>query len=225
MCKAQGYDGHCCTGEVLGKLVVRFDDPDLDRRVSTELDSHRGSIEAAVDTLYGVPGFIPRICYTDLRKIGAYMIFPEISSGVRNPWWPLILKGGVAGYSLYLHELTELKWYMDHGYNPFDSREQRRFYPRAHTMALLAEHRYIKSLATAEGYSFRLSELLRLNLHLDRELNNLDWRRTRTERGLHLAAMDWGSRRIPPERESQIREFYERQRFTRVNVLSGVHVP
>jgi hypothetical protein len=97
--------------------------------------------------------------FEDARTVGTYLVW----SG--TAYWTWVAEGGVRGYSLYLHELTELKWYLDHGFNPFDVREHNRNYWRAHSLALVLEHRFLQVVARTMGHDFSLKELILNNPH------------------------------------------------------------
>ena len=64
----------------------------------------------------------------DLVVVGTYLVHHQTV-----PYWDIILSGGVRGYSLYLHEFVELKWYEGRNLNPFDDMVQIRHYPEAHS--------------------------------------------------------------------------------------------
>lgn len=68
----------------------------------------------------------------DLKIVGKYLI--NVRTG---EYWLGILKGGVRGYSLYLHERVELDWYNHQRLNPFDAEQQVSSYPKAFTYVTL----------------------------------------------------------------------------------------
>jgi hypothetical protein len=107
-------------------------------------------------------GPFPAVEEGDLVLVGRYLVHHG-----GDPYWDVIMRGGVRGYSLYLHELTELRWYAEHSHNPFDAATQIQHYPLAHSLALLEEHRYLQRVARERGQDFSLRELILANPHGD----------------------------------------------------------
>lgn len=144
-----------------------------------------------------------RLGVGDLVLVGQYLAnwgFPL--------YWDLISRGGIAGYSLCLHELTEIVWYFEHFHqkplDPYDkipkqrpagysSLDQVEGYPKAHARALLVEHRYIQLRANEESQKFTLKELVLANPHgwdgFSGE-THLDWVLLEQAYGGSLAAAD-----------------------------------
>jgi len=111
----------------------------------------------------------------DLFLVGQYMRTWDTTA-----YWEIMLRGGMPGYTLCLHELAELEWYFEHHpeacLDPFDAVPRRQSsgrvdfdqvegYEKAHAWALLVEHRYIQLRAREEGENFSLRELVVANPH------------------------------------------------------------
>ncbi|MCI0460544.1 MAG: hypothetical protein L0Z62_26620 [Gemmataceae bacterium] len=88
-----------------------------------------------------------------------------------DPVYTYVATAGEQGVSLLYHEATEMAWYYERGLDPFEQLERRRKDPRdgsenyrqAHSLGLIAEHRYLEKLALTDGKQFRLGELIRWN--------------------------------------------------------------
>jgi hypothetical protein len=142
----------------------------------------------------------------DLIVVGQYLV------GHRSDvYWHIILQGGIRGYSLYLHDLMELKWYNKRGFNPFDSDVQIAHYPVAHSWALLFEHRFLQVVAGMMGYDFSLYELILGNPHGDPPAR--DWNDVWLNQGRELSAADSDH---DPGHMPQVQEFYDRLGFRKV---------
>lgn len=142
----------------------------------------------------------------DLIVVGTYLIWWET-----DPYWEIILQGGVRGYSLYLHELMELDWYFKGDANPFNFYEQTAGYSVAHAEGLLYEHRFLQVVARTMGYSFSLRELIIYNPHGD--LPQDDWETVLAQKPHDLSHADKTTR---PDSEREVREFYNRLGFKEV---------
>jgi len=142
----------------------------------------------------------------NLILIGRYLVYHQTV-----PYWEIILKGGVPGYSLYLHELAELTWYAKEKCNPFDSEQQIRHYPVAHSWGLLVEHRFLQVVAWALCYDFSLRELILGNPHGDPP--ERDWDDVRRHWRKELSRADTI---LNPSHEPRVREFYRRLGFQEV---------
>jgi hypothetical protein len=123
-------------------------------------------------------------------------------------YWDWVVEGGLRGYSLYLHELTELKWYVDHGHNPFDPREQIRYYDFAHSLALLVEHRFLQLVARVLGLDFSLKELILHNPHGDPA--ERDWDQVQIHRTRLLAPDDLD---VSVKNAAAVQSFYQTMGF------------
>jgi hypothetical protein len=142
----------------------------------------------------------------DLFLVGQYLV-----GYASDFYWDIILRGGVRGYSLFLHELMELKWYNERGWNPFDMDVQIANYPMAHSWALLFEHRFLQVVAGVTGHRFSLRELILGNPHGDppeRDWNDV-WTNQRGELGVSDADLD-------PNHAPQVNEFYGGLGFRKV---------
>jgi hypothetical protein len=142
----------------------------------------------------------------DLVVVGTYLVHYQTVS-----YWEIILKGGVRGYSLYLHEYVELTWYAEQKHNPFDAAVQIRHHPEAHSLGLLSEHRFLQIVARTMGYDFSLRELILGNPHGDPPQR--DWQDVQTHRQQELSLADTA---LNLSRLPQMQEFYHRLGFKKV---------
>lgn len=126
-------------------------------------------------------------------------------------YWDVICTGGVRGYSLFLHEWIELASYATGKHNPFVEEEQVFNYPTHHARALLAEHRFLQTVASLRGHAFSLRDLVEHNPHGDPP--EYDWQLLHQQLGHQLPASDcqrsfWD--------HSEVEEFYARLGFVRL---------
>jgi len=142
----------------------------------------------------------------DLVIVGTYLVYHYTDS-----YWEIILDDGVRGYSLYLHELIELKWYAERNLNPFDATVQIKHYPEAHSLGLLVEHRFLQVVAQATGYDFSLRELILGNPHGDPPQR--DWDDVQKHYQRELSQADAA---FDPNHEPQVQEFYHCLGFRKV---------
>ncbi len=119
----------------------------------------------------------------DLIVVGKYLV----GYGT-TVYWDIILRGGMRGYSLYLHELMELRWFNLRRLNPFDQDVQREYYEPAHSWALLFEHRFLQVVAGMKGYTFTMRELILGNPLGDPP--ERDWNDLLGNQGAELSAAD-----------------------------------
>jgi hypothetical protein len=140
----------------------------------------------------------------DARAVGTYLVW----AGTTH-YWTWVVEGGVRGYSLYLHELIELKWLLDHNIPPFVVRERNRNYWRAHSQALVVEHRFLQVVARRLGHDFSLRELILNNPHGTPP--GRDWAAVEKHRGDLLAPSDL---KADPKRNAVVKQFYEELGFT-----------
>jgi hypothetical protein len=124
---------------------------------------------------------------TDLKVVGTYLRLWYYRNRLNRVYWNIILRGGMPGYSVFLHELWELRWYFEHGLNPFlkDPRrdpyqtDQSLGYPQAHPRGILMENRYLLTRAREEKKDISLKELILTNPHSPRGQRMKDWRMLR----------------------------------------------
>lgn len=145
----------------------------------------------------------------DLKIVGKYLVYFGTEL-----YWRVILEDDARGYSLLLHEGVELDWYAGQGVNAFDAEEQRRWYREAHSLALLAEHRFLQAVAQGMGYAFTLAQLIMHNPHGDPPDPDQgwdgDWQLVLEYQRASLTAAEQVYR---PERQSEVEEFYRRLGF------------
>lgn len=138
----------------------------------------------------------------DLLMVGTYLIWWDTI-----PYWEIILRGGVRGYSMYLHELIELDWYFTQDADPFDFQEQTAGYREAHAEALLYEHRFLQTAARRMRHTFSLRELIIYNPHGDPLRDNWegDWEVVVARKRRDLSRSD---RTLRASSEGAVLEFY-----------------
>jgi hypothetical protein len=148
----------------------------------------------------------------DLKLVGKYLVHHKT-----EPYFRVILKGGVRGYSLYLHERVEFDWYARQGINPFDAEKQEQYFRVAHSAALLYEHRFLQVVAKMMGYSFTLAELITYNPHGDPPVPaegwDGDWQLVLENQLEHLTDKE---QQLRPGREEEVKDFYRRLGFREV---------
>lgn len=115
------------------------------------------------------------------------------------------------GYSLYLHEFVELKYYEEQQLNLFDARVQIRHYRAAHSLGLLVEHRFLQVVAQEIGENFNLQELILGNPYGDPPQR--DWRDVWTHRRHQLSPAD---ATLNPSHNPRVSAFYRRLGFQKV---------
>lgn len=146
----------------------------------------------------------------DMMLVGTYLIRWRT-----EPYWEVILQGGVRGYSLYLHELTELAWYFAQDADPFHAQEQTAGYRAAHAEALVQEHRFLQVVARTMGYAFSLRELMTYNPHGDPPQDDWegDWEVVLAQKQQDLSSADTILR---PNAAEEAKKFYTRLGFREV---------
>ncbi|MFH1922088.1 MAG: hypothetical protein ABIP48_19655 [Planctomycetota bacterium] len=168
-------------------------------------------------------GSVPK-CH--LGPMGLLLVREYLDTWESSPYWEIILRGGMAGYSLGLHELVEIEWYFENygkkKLDPYDGRPKKRAsgmpsldqqegYEEAHPRALLVEHRYLQLRAHEEGENFTLRELVEENPHAGVTAHQ-DW---------EMLEGVYGSDIPPKDKEtnsanlSRVRAWYERHGFRR----------
>jgi len=146
-----------------------------------------------------------------LRYTGEYLIH-----WAATHYWNPVLAGGVRGYSLLLHEWSERKAYEAAGLDPMNLDAQTGSYYPMHARALLAEHRFLQTVALSMGSSFSLRELVEHNPHGDPPGDGWDgdWAVLSAELPNDLSR---GDRDSDAGNTPLVREFYRRLGFERLN--------
>jgi hypothetical protein len=142
------------------------------------------------------------------RKDSLVLVGTYLTHHFALPYWDVILEGGARGYSLFLHELVEVKWYRDQGYDELNAAVQISHYSEAHSFGLLAEHRFLQLVGRTMGHSFTLRQLMVGNPHGDPPQR--DWDDVWTHRRAELTEAD-----AAPHQSDQadVQEFYRRLGF------------
>jgi len=158
--------------------------------------------------------------------MGLLLVKEYLNTWESTPYWESILRGGLAGYSLALHETVEIEWYFENYGNgkldPYDDQPKKRAsgvpnldqqegYGEAHPRALLVEHRYLQSWANEEGESFTLRELVEENPHAG-ETAREDWEMLDGVCGAEIEPHD---KKTNSANLSRVRAWYERHGFRR----------
>ncbi len=147
----------------------------------------------------------------DLVVVGTYLVHHKTV-----PYWDVILRGGVGGYSLFLHEAVELDGFARRSVNPFIAAEQIANFRPPHAEALLAEHRLLQVIARTMGCDFTLRELIEYNPYGDPPA--ADWEGDWEVLAKHLPhLLTPNDQTLDPARESAVRDFYRRLGFEEVS--------
>jgi hypothetical protein len=133
------------------------------------------------------------------------------------PYRPVIERGGPRGYSLFLHEHIELQAYAGCGRDPFVEEQQIAGYRSCHSLALLAEHRFLQLIAARQGCRVSLRELVEANPHGDPPAGSWpgDW--ALMVDNLPRALLSDADRAAGAEGRQQAAEFYRKLGVERVN--------
>jgi hypothetical protein len=80
----------------------------------------------------------------------------------------LLYEEDIQGYTIFLHELTELRYYFQEGLDPYNRpleppSLERKAYITGNSRALIAEHRYLQDAARVDGWHFSLKALILYN--------------------------------------------------------------
>lgn len=125
-----------------------------------------------------------------------------------SPYWEPIRKGGPRGYSLFLHEWTEVRQYRARGADHLNGSDQATHYKSCHAHALLAEHRFLECVAHLMDYRLSLRELVEWNPHGDKPYEDgweRDWDILKNELHHQLSPSD---QEFDPANESQAHIFF-----------------
>lgn len=164
----------------------------------------------------------------DLVLVGKYLLNwynkDDVNTNECNPqYWNLVLQDGLPGYTLFIHEASELQWYFDNfdekKLDPFlkDLRpgsgtvDQIMGYDPAHARALLKEHRYLQGVSRDEGFQFTLRELVVANPH---GVGNEDWILLSEQLPDQLSETD---RANDPRRLEKAEDWYEKYGYRGVS--------
>jgi hypothetical protein len=156
--------------------------------------------------------------------LGLFLVGQYLWTWGSSSYWDIILRGGIPGYSLCLHELAEIEWYFENynrrRFDPYDTvakkqpsgvwrLDQMEGYKEAHAWGLLVEHRYIQLRAREEGEAFTLRELVEANPH-GWGISDQDWEVLETAYGSHIAAVD---KATSPANLERARAWYDRHGY------------
>lgn len=133
--------------------------------------------------------------------------------GGAEKYWNPIVAGGPRGYSLFLHEWTEIRVYQQQGADYLTIQDQAKHYERCHAWGLLAEHRFLQVVAHLMDYRLSLRELVEWNPYNGRPDGHGwqgDWHVLSTELHHDLSPPDC---EIDPVNEPQARVFYRKLAF------------
>jgi hypothetical protein len=155
-------------------------------------------ILTAYYTLQTAHGPQPLMTVDLLGGVAAYLLHWD-----GQYWWDIICTGGVAGYSIYVHECTERRWYEEHGFDPLNAEHQREQYDDAHGESLIYEHRLLQSIASGKGFTFSLKELMLHNPHGTPP--EYDWRIIERK---HLHRLTEEDKAYDPGKKCKVDAFY-----------------
>lgn len=157
--------------------------PKLDQQKKVFLDKHKVKHGLSLYRQLNPLWKSIRVHNGDFTLVGKYLVFWETTH-----YWNIILDNSVPGYSLFIHEVTELEWYFSRGLNPFSYKDQLKGYEKAHSLALIEEHRYLQKVVSDEEHCFSLRELIVSNPNTDAPED--DWELVEKQRKRKLSRAD-----------------------------------
>jgi len=165
-----------------------------------------GDLQRAVEVYNHVGAVWGPIDEKDLTLVGKSLLHYG-----NDFYWSWIVEGGIRGYSLYIHELTELKWFFKQALNPFEPEDQIQGFAEAHSSALIAEHRFLQTVVIRDGHDFSLCELIIENPHAGGPgEGEKDWAYVQKYQGGSLTLFD---RRLHINSLPQVRDWYHAYGF------------
>ena len=143
-----------------------------------------------------------------------YQLVCKYVDGFGGPEAERIIANYMQGVSIVIHEIVEMEYYLQQGFNPFDRRQfskalDDQLYAVGHALGLIAEHCFIQDRAA--GQDFRLGELIRWNPFAGRPALDLRYFRLCVERG--GSGVDNVELEIRQERRAAVYTWYRSQAF------------
>lgn len=184
--------------------------------VQVDLDE---GVDKALDRFCGLSSSYPQLSKLSLATRENLIDVAEYLFYWRSGYWDPIVKGDLLAFGIFLHELTERRWYESHNLDPFNYEHQTSYYAQSHSKALIEEHRFLAAVARIEGLEFSLRQLIEANPWGDCGSDRWegDWAIVEKIRGHELDPRD---SQVDETQSASVQQFLQRLQSAEATVAS-----